>query len=627
MTIPAPASGIPAIMNPRRPAGAFFQVLRLLAGWSLVLAGGPLGASPYPPKPWENLPEPPLWIEAAEAAGGGFNLSTPAPILLWGVPMEKAEMREVLDHLQTLAKPMPRAWSQPNPTPAIAIMLEKMGEVGPAIDVLGRASADDVFSHATRLRLALAAGRTEEAREAARATIRAMVTAADAFKLDGFPPPLRLAALPFGTGPDQSARAAWIRSLREAADSPLARLLVAREELDLLFHERGANGLRELVAGNKLDAATSLLAIYFLDGLPAMEAALAHEKYQHLSLEEFQALQAAGIHRSPVLLARMLARVREGKPTPEARRRLFRQAGITADAGAIVIALAQSDPQGLEDEGAALIGTVMYLSMARLSSHEPEAWPIDVAPFVENKDRPTLRLAGIIRQDPLGSDPAHSPALVEIISAMMRRVAEGRCDWKFTLPPQGVIIPGSIHPLEVAVSQLALRLPAADLRGVLADAPEFARLPAPWRLRLLARAALPRLFLEEMERVDWSDPAMDEVLPPASIGLATGVEIQSPYRADFPRYRALLPARIAGSPQKKIPDIVRAFSSAEQSCRWPDPEMGRADELLPEVLRIILPRHPGAAEAWEQAFRDLRAKPAHDTPAAHPSESLGLDAA
>jgi hypothetical protein len=584
-----------------------------------LAAATDLGASPFPPKPWENLPEPPLWPEVAERIGG----ENSSPILLWGVPMEKAELRQVLLHLQNMPRPIPRQWSNPNPIPAIGITLEKMGDLDAAITILGRAKPDDLFSHATRLRLCLLAGREEDAREAARVTVRAMVSAMDAFTLDRPVPVLRLAALPFGAGEDQSARAVWIRFLREAADSPMARLLVDREELDLLFHERGAKALRDLVVEERLNRTARLFATFSLDGLPAFEDALAQEKYQHLGLEELQALQAAGIYRSHVLQVRLLARLREGNPSPEARRRLLKQVGITTNFGALLTVLAENDPQGLEEDGAALIQTVRYLSMGNFAPNPPEGWPIAVSPFVQDRNRPNLRLAGVIIKDPTGADPDHIPGLEEIISMLMKRVAQGNVDWKFTQPPPAKIAPENLHPLEVAVAQLALRLPAEDLRGVLVDSPAFAGLPAPWRLRLLAHAGLPRLLLEEMERVDWSDPAMDDILPPAALGLPVGFNIPGLYRADFARYRALLPARIAGSPRKEIRDILQAFSVAERACRRPYGELGRADELLPEVLALILPRYPAPAEIWENVLRDWIRKPSYEPPPPTRPHALG----
>ena len=537
--------------------------------------------------------------------------------------METAEQRRLLVHLQNMPRPIPRQWSNPNPIPAIGIILEKMGDLDGAISILGRAKPDDLFSHATRLRLCLLAGREEDARMAATASIKAMVSAVDAFTLDRPAPVLRLAALPFGSGPDQSARQAWLRSLGEAADSPLARLLVAREELDLLFHQKGAKALRELVAGESLHAPTRLLATYFLDGLPAFEQALAQEKYQHLSLEELQALQAAGIYHSPALQTHMLAKLREAKPSPEARRRLLKQAGITTNFGALLTALAETDPQGLEDEGAALLETVKSLSIGQFTPHPPDGWPMAVSPYVQDKNRPNLRLAGVILIDPLGADPVHVPELTEIMSMLMKPVAEGKVDWKFTQPPPGRIAHENLHPLEVAVSQLALRLPAGELRRVLVDSPDFARLPAPWRLRLLFHARLPRLLLDEMERVDWSDPAMDDVLAPAGGGPVVGFNIQGLYRADYPRFRGILPARIAGSPRKQIRDILHAFAISEQTCRRPHAKLGRADELLPEVLAIILPRYPAPKEIWEQAFRDWLPKPSYEAPSPTRPHVLG----
>jgi hypothetical protein len=576
-----------------------------------------LGASPFPPKPWENLPEPPLWPEVAELAANS------SPILLWGVPMEKAELRQVLVHLQNMPRPIPRPWSNPNPIPAIGIVLEKMGDLDGAIAMLGRAKPDDLFSHATRLRLCLLAGRDEDAREAASVTVRGMVDAMDAFKLDRSPPSLRLAALPFEAGPDQSARAKWIRFLREAADSPMARLLVDREELDLIFHEKGAKALRDLVADERLNRTARLFAIFCLDGLPAFEDTLAQSKYEQLSLEELQALQATGIYRSEVLQVRLLARLREGKPSPEARGRLLRQTGITANAGAILTVLAESDPQGLEEDGAKLIGAVKHLTAANAVQNHSAGWTIAVSPFVQDKNRPNLRLAGVIIQDPMGANPDHVPELIEIISMMMNAVVEGKVDWKFTNPPPDIMVPEVLHPLEVAVSQLALRLPAEDLPGVLLDSAAFASLPAPWRLRLLVRAGLSRLVLDEMERVDWSDPAMDDVFPHVSQGMVGGPSFEPPYRADFPRGRALMPERILGSPRKEIRAVLDAFSSASRGCRWPYPDLGREDELLPEVLALLLPRYPAPAEIWEKALQDWIPKPSYELPPPSRPHRLG----
>ena len=494
--------------------------------------------------PAEKLPVPPLWIELAQLAGGGFqDFPEPVPFLVCGLPLQTNEADEVRRLLETA----PGKNHEIERRLAMALLQEKAGRIQEACDLLRAAPAGDLSAHATRLRICLAAGRSNEAVDAATKTVAA---------LDQEPGSpcfaLRQAALPFGFDRTTQARHRWIEALKAEAHSPSSQFQIGLEELDLAFHEGGAEAVHALVAHSPIWI--EVMAGKYLDGQSAAEGVLRGPEARKLTLQWLRMLWTKMDKPSEAMDAVILDGVRNASPGAEEYQALLLTASLRArNLGSLLDAMRARDAVALEACGDLLLNQVSRKSLT-----------LDASAFASRPDLPCLRLFGLLRTEPAKQDEAYTRGLEEVVPALIGRLAGLSPD-----DDRPVRNATRMESACKAVEALSRRVPIDRVQTILLGAESFKGLHPVFRLRLLARARLPAAYLDALEALDWTEPRTDTIPLFMPRNLADASYPASPpalAEPDLERILKLFPSWIAGGPHRERDEVARRLHLGRSWC-------------------------------------------------------------